>query len=192
MRLTGLNYREIIILFVCLLLFGLCNHGLASAFRSNGLGARARAMGGAYVAIADDTSAGFWNPAGLAFTHGQLTQLELKFERIEVEYTPPGDSDQGNIPHTLAIPAAGTIIPVQHNRFTSLELLGYVPYGLQLDWEEDAAYRYNVTADKIRVLSVGTATAYKANDRFAVGVADDLLKHKALPGRTKFRVCFNL
>ncbi|MFC2083104.1 hypothetical protein ACFLSG_03600, partial [Candidatus Bipolaricaulota bacterium] len=32
----------------------------------NGIGARAMAMGGAFTALADDATAAFWNPAGLA------------------------------------------------------------------------------------------------------------------------------
>jgi len=39
--------------------------GAFSAFKS-GIGARALAMGGAFVAVADDASAMVWNPAGLA------------------------------------------------------------------------------------------------------------------------------
>ena len=39
--------------------------GAFSAFKS-GIGARALAMGGAFVAVADDTTAMLWNPAGLA------------------------------------------------------------------------------------------------------------------------------
>ena len=39
--------------------------GAFSAFR-NGVGARALAMGGAFVAVADDATAVCWNPAGLA------------------------------------------------------------------------------------------------------------------------------
>ena len=39
--------------------------GAFSAFKS-GVGARALAMGGAFVAVADDTTAVYWNPAGLA------------------------------------------------------------------------------------------------------------------------------
>ncbi len=40
-----------------------------------GIGARAIAMGGAFVALADDPSALFWNPAGLS----QLVQNQLYF-----------------------------------------------------------------------------------------------------------------
>jgi len=39
--------------------------GAFSAFK-NGIGARALAMGGAFVAVADDATAMLWNPAGLA------------------------------------------------------------------------------------------------------------------------------
>ena len=39
--------------------------GAFSAFK-NGIGARALAMGGAFVAVADDATAVCWNPAGLA------------------------------------------------------------------------------------------------------------------------------
>jgi hypothetical protein len=39
--------------------------GYAGAFQQLGLGARAVGMGGAFVGVADDATAGFWNPAGL-------------------------------------------------------------------------------------------------------------------------------
>jgi len=38
----------------------------AGEFLATGVGARALGMGGAYVAIANDVTAGYWNPAGLA------------------------------------------------------------------------------------------------------------------------------
>jgi len=47
----------------------------AGAFMENGGGARALALGGAFVALADDPSTTFWNPAGLAST--QERQLLL-------------------------------------------------------------------------------------------------------------------
>jgi len=42
----------------------------AAEFLSEGIGARALAMGGAYVAVADDATANYWNPAGLPFVRG--------------------------------------------------------------------------------------------------------------------------
>ena len=43
--------------------------GYAGTFQQLGLGARALGMGGAFVAVADDATAGFWNPAGLVQIH---------------------------------------------------------------------------------------------------------------------------
>lgn len=42
----------------------------AAEFLAEGVGARALAMGGAYVAVADDATANYWNPAGLPFVRG--------------------------------------------------------------------------------------------------------------------------
>lgn len=48
---------------------------VAAPFLKIGQGARASAMGEAFTAIADDSTAVFWNPAGLA----QLTQFQAQF-----------------------------------------------------------------------------------------------------------------
>jgi hypothetical protein len=58
-----------------------------------GIGARAMSMGGAFTAVADDASAVFWNPAGLA----QLTDNQLflsvdypgVFSNAGIIYRPP-------------------------------------------------------------------------------------------------------
>jgi threonine dehydratase len=44
-------------------------------FLKIGVGARAEGMGGAFVAVADDPSAVFWNPAGIARLEEDKTQL---------------------------------------------------------------------------------------------------------------------
>jgi len=58
--------------FLVLLCFG-SSYGAkyAGEFMYVGAGARALGMGGAFVAVSDDVTAGYWNPAGLAGTVGQ-------------------------------------------------------------------------------------------------------------------------
>jgi len=52
-----------------------------------GAGARALAMSGAYTAVADDVTALFWNPAGLA----RLDQVELSAMHLNLFYGTPYD-----------------------------------------------------------------------------------------------------
>lgn len=49
----------------------------AAGIYSEGIGARALSMGGAFVAIADDSTAVFWNPAGLAQLKGRGISVGL-------------------------------------------------------------------------------------------------------------------
>ena len=60
-------------LLVCLPAFGAERY--AGEFLSLGAGARALGMGGSFVAIADDATATYWNPAGL----GGLDRTEITF-----------------------------------------------------------------------------------------------------------------
>jgi hypothetical protein len=48
-------------------------------FLAGGVDARALGMGGAYVSLADEVSAGYWNPAGLSY----LQYPELSYMRVE-------------------------------------------------------------------------------------------------------------
>ncbi len=53
----------------------------SNEFLSIGLGARAQAMGGAYVGIANDVTAAYWNPAGLSQIDGNI-QIGLQHAEL--------------------------------------------------------------------------------------------------------------
>ncbi len=63
-------------------------------------GARARGIGGAFVALADDSTAAFANPAGLAFLDRQLS-LELIHDE---EQAPVGQLTQGDVDISGSLP----------------------------------------------------------------------------------------
>jgi hypothetical protein len=65
----------LIILITSLNAFGASGDGGdAGAFLKNGIGVRPISMGKAFVAVADDANAGYWNPAGLAkLAHPQMS-----------------------------------------------------------------------------------------------------------------------
>lgn len=68
------------------------------------LGVRANGMGGAFVGVADDASAVYWNPAGLAT--GALISFNLEFGRFD----PAGPAGLDGLRHALlafSLPPAG-------------------------------------------------------------------------------------
>lgn len=70
----------------------------AHAQQPDGIGVRAQGMGGAFTAVADDATATWWNPAGLA-TGAYLNML--------VEYGRTPDRDETHRGLALAFPALG-------------------------------------------------------------------------------------
>ena len=60
---------------------------VAGGFQLNEHGAKAMAMGGAFAGLANDLSAFYFNPAGLAFMNGinvwQVPLLSLQPDRLE-------------------------------------------------------------------------------------------------------------
>ena len=73
----------------------------AGAFMADGGGARALAMGSAFVAVADDASTSFWNPAGLLdLTRPQILLMHSErfgdlIDRDFVSYAQPLSDDRG-------------------------------------------------------------------------------------------------
>ena len=49
----------------------------AGGYETFGLGARATSMGGAFIGLADDWTASYWNPAGLAQLKGGAVGIDL-------------------------------------------------------------------------------------------------------------------
>ncbi len=73
--------KIIIVLFVCLIFVpSLFSGRYAGDFMEIGSGVRALGLGGAYSSIADDGSAVYWNPAGIA----QIRNLEAGFMHAEL------------------------------------------------------------------------------------------------------------
>ena len=62
------------------------------------VGVRANGMGGAFVGVADDASAVYWNPAGLAT--GLLASVNLEIRRPETWDS--ANSDESGMPWNLA------------------------------------------------------------------------------------------
>src|SRR3954454_12123400 len=83
------------------------------------IGVRAQGMGGAFTAVADDATATWWNPAGLA--GGAYFNAILEFDRPR---TPPDQAVQGL---SIAFPALGLSyyrLPVSQIRPSTSTVVG--------------------------------------------------------------------
>jgi long-chain fatty acid transport protein len=114
----------------------------ASAFAINELGVRAQGMGGAFTSIADDGSALFYNPSGIAFQKG----LQLEMDTLAVvglfRYFPsetpagttvPGNGYSGSVkPHF--IPVASLYLSKDISKRWTFGFGGYVPFGLSANF----------------------------------------------------------
>ncbi len=122
---------------------------LASGVELTGVGARATAMGGNYRAIAEDWSAMYWNPAGLAFTKGfnvgasfQLVVPQATFfignshygrqNNINFPFSAAYRCERSNEPQTFFLPSAGISYTLGN---LSFGVGVWAPFGLGSKWD---------------------------------------------------------
>jgi long-chain fatty acid transport protein len=136
-----------LIVFLCFLLGG-------SAFGSGGLalpgvGSKALSMGGAFRGLADDWSASFWNPAGLAFLPKSEVSFNFYTFNFRPEYTAKVDFGQDGYIYSVGYENA-TFYPEDQAlflpsfsgfyKFPQMEgfsggIAFFVPYKLQARWD---------------------------------------------------------
>jgi hypothetical protein len=94
----------ILVFLIILTTAGIANAGkFAGAFLENGIGARALGMGGAFVSLADDGTAPYWNPAGVGYAksprftamHAFLFDELANHDFLSVALPLPGDITVG-------------------------------------------------------------------------------------------------
>lgn len=129
--------------------------GTTSAnFLKMGVGARASALGGAFVAIADDATAGYWNPAGLPqLSHTQLVFMHNNwYQDIKSEYL-------------------GSAFPV--SRVLSLGVgVSYLNYGTFEGYDSDDRSTGTYSA---RAFVLSTSGAIQVTDNLSLGVTGKMM-----------------
>lgn len=75
--------RALACLLLCGLVLGAWAEAFASGYEFFGTGIRALSMGGAFIAQADDSTATYWNPAGLAQLLGKGIELDLENDFVD-------------------------------------------------------------------------------------------------------------
>jgi long-chain fatty acid transport protein len=141
-------------------------------------GAKATALGGAFTATADDGSAIFYNPAGLAFLEGSALDLNLMPILPGAEFTsaakPDGSYVSGKtVDQTFPIPG------VYYYKNTGDFTFGfglYAPFGMGVEWADPETWigrklSYNVD---LKTIYVTPALAWKVDDKVAISFGLDI------------------
>lgn len=144
---------------LALALFG--SSVLAAGFENTGVGVKARAMGGAFRAIADDWSAAMYNPAGYAFFKDNQVGGNSAFLHLRNELTPNyrinGEYELGvfndvtmyNEHEVLSNPSAGIALRLPFWGETVFGLSAYQRFDNNISWQLFSPIRaYNDSVDQ--------------------------------------------
>jgi len=145
---------------------------LANGLSLNSIGTRALGMGGAYVGLANDPTAIYWNPAGLAGQKTSVMVFVTDIMPMATYKTPDGT------PAAFAIDAktesahyfSPNLMGVYAMDNLTLGLGAYVPAGLGAKWK-GSDFGTDEMFSEIGVFNISPAVAYKVNDQFSLGLA---------------------
>ena len=136
-------------------------------FRISNPGARANAMGGAFIAVADDATAAYTNPAGLTTLTKPEVSAEFKYTNTTStnynwQYIPGNKNDTNNEVHGLSF--LSFVYPMGK---TSLAI--YTQQLAKIDEKWRNADKYSDRSLSIDVITYSVAAGLKLTDRFSLG-----------------------
>jgi long-chain fatty acid transport protein len=165
-----------IILATAVILVG--TPAFANELKIGSLGARAAAMGGAFVGLADDFSALYWNPAGLGFMKKRILSFDVLDLVPSASYRQTAGSvdlvnAEAPTKHYLG-GLGGYIQPIDERLVVGLGIFTSAGFGSAWD-AVDMAYYSGGRADidwstRVGIYTFAPTLAYKINDAFSVGV----------------------
>ncbi|KQC07178.1 MAG: hypothetical protein APR54_06255 [Candidatus Cloacimonas sp. SDB] len=179
-------------LFLFIIVLALTANIFANGLSLNSIGTKALGMGGAFIGLADDPSAIYWNPAGLS---GQDNGFNLSLADIipttTYKYADLGIDAEANLIHILA----PNFFLNYNLEKLSLGLGVYVPAGLRVEWDGKDLLAFggpaeiptqygNVTnpfagkklewMSKLGVVDISPALSYQISDKFSIGLAANI------------------
>jgi len=165
---------------------GFSTSAFAGGFQISEMATRSTGMGSAFTAVADDASAAWHNPAGVAFTTG--SQLMGGADALVVpgaKYSPNASSTGvGGAAVTTYTQAASKTFIVPHAYYTYMHEpsgLGASiginsPFGLETDWPTTGPFASKNTFSRIRMIMVNPGLVYRISDTLSIAAGADYAK----------------
>lgn len=143
------------------------SQAFAGGFQLNEQGARAMAQGGAFAARANDLSAIFFNPAGLAYQKGFGAYLGGTMILPTSSFTSPAGKTTDMVSQTFVIPSVYVGYGLENG--LALGVGFFAPYGLGTEWPAGWDGRYLALKTDLQHLAINPTIAYKVSDCFMIG-----------------------
>ncbi len=152
----------------------------AGGFQVNEHGSRAMGMGGAFIAVASDPSAIYFNPAGLSQLRGLKVMMGATF-------IAPRSTFRGPAPSITEHKMVRQIFyPI--NLYGSYQLSNKIvvglglnnPFGLGTKWPEDWVGRFMATETRLRTFFLTPAFSYKVSEYISIGWGLDFVYGQVL------------
>jgi long-chain fatty acid transport protein len=167
------------LLLIALLAVGLTTGLSANGLNLNGTGAKSDAMGGAFVGLANDFSAAYWNPGGLA----QITKASFSLYGADILPTgtyalsPLGIDAKSIAKEGYFIPGLGYFQPVGDRVVVGIYV--YAPSGAGADWDGTALealsggkpFKWH---SMLGIFTASPAIAVKITDQVMLGATVDI------------------
>jgi long-chain fatty acid transport protein len=133
----------------------------------------ATARGEAFVATADNASAIYYNPAGLAQLDGNNLRAGVYGIHLDPSYTPPSSApNSGQTYHSSDNFAAIPQIFYTHtlkNLPLSFGLGIYAPFGGNISWPQDTGFRTVAISGSLKYITINPVVAWKILPSLSIG-----------------------
>ncbi len=149
----------------------------AGGYMVGEMSARAGSMASAFTAIANDASAAWYNPAGVAFTHGKQVMLGTDLILTHASFS----TNASNPKHPASSNAKSGSFLVPHGYFTYWDdkssigaALGVnAPFGLETSWPDTAPFASKSTFSRLNMVMVNPSVVFKVSDTFSIALGAD-------------------
>jgi len=163
------------ILIVFSILFAWLQAAQAGGFQIPEMGVKSMGMGNAFTAVADDPTANWYNPAGLAFQGTAVTVGGLAV-MPKVDFTsnasnPLPASTSSADKKTIFIPHAYMVIATDSDLTAGIGI--NAPFGLEMRWPTTAVFSGAAEYGRLQAVNVNGNVAFKLSDSFAVAAGVD-------------------
>ncbi len=156
---------------LCIACIGTSNNAWSigsAGFTNQVTGVKALGMGNSFVAVADDPSTVFFNPAGMTQLTSPSAYLAFYPTQISTDYTADNGTTDSMEPFTAVVPNLYLTMPFSGNQWS----LGFgvnFPYGLETHWDKSSPLRFEATDSELIHANYSSVLAYKINDGLSVG-----------------------